>query len=166
MADDAGRYAVFAYGSNLDLPDLQRWLAARGWGHLSPIAVEVAALVDWRLVWNYRSDARRGGAANVTPAPGATVWGAVLTVDEDLLRALDQKEGHPGRYRRERVPVLRASAESDGAEAWVYVVTEPFLSDERIPPTAAYLEVVVRGARALGLPAEYVDAVAATETRD
>jgi len=57
------------------------------------------------------------------------------------------------------------SSDQTHAEAWVYVVTEPFLSAERIPPTAAYLEVVLRGARALGLPADYVAALAATETR-
>ena len=93
------------------------------------------------------------------------MWGAVLTVDDDLLQALDRKEGHPGRYRRRRVPVAMGSSDQTHAEAWVYVVTEPFLSAERIPPTAAYLEVVLRGARALGLPADYVAALAATETR-
>jgi len=160
------RHAVFAYGSNLDLPDLERWLKTCGMGHVCPAAVEVAVLPDWELVWDYRSDARRGGAANVKPAPGGQVWGAVLTVDDALLQALDQKEGHPGRYRRRLASAEAVSAPGVCVDAWVYVVTPPFLSREPVWPTRAYLDVVVRGARTLGLPAAYVAGLSETQTCD
>ena len=163
---ERGEHAVFAYGSNLDVGDLARWLKARGWGELRPTAVDVAVLRDWQLVWNYRSDVRRGGAANVTRAPGEEVHGAVLTVNDALLEALDAKEGHPGRYRRERVSVDVLGEDGGPRPAWLYVVTPPYLSEARIPPTAAYLAVVVRGARALGLPMGYVRGLMNTETRD
>lgn len=154
---------VFAYGSNLDLPDLARWLGARGLAHLSAESVAVASLPDWRLAWNYRSDVRRGGAANVEPAAGAVVWGAALAVDAALLDAFDVKEGHPHRYRRVEAPIVMAGSEAR-RRAWVYVVTPAYRSESTIPPTHAYLEVVLRGARALGLPAEYLARLAATDT--
>ena len=158
---------VFAYGSNLDLPDLGRWLSGRGLAHLSLASASVASLPDWRLVWNYRSNVRRGGAANVEPAPGAVVWGAALSVDEALLAAFDVKEGHPRRYRRVLAPIaLPAEGGGEGIlrQAWVYVVTSAYRSESVIPPTRAYLEIVLRGGRALGLPADYLARLAATET--
>lgn len=91
---------VFAYGSNMHREDLSRWLEARGLSGLLPRAEEVAILRGHRLPWSYFSRSRGAGAANVAPAEGEEVWGLAQLVDEDLLFALDEKEGHPERTSR------------------------------------------------------------------
>jgi hypothetical protein len=158
-------HAVFAYGSNMDLDDLARWLGERGHAALAPSAVEVGVLEHHRLVWNYRSPSRAGGAANVQRADGEHLPGIVLDVDDALLTALDVKEGHPQRYAR-ALRDVRASPSGAPRSAWVYEVTDAWRLDEDVWPRRAYLDVVLRGARFHGLPLEHLDALAATPTVD
>ena len=163
LIDPAGLHPVFAYGSNMDLADLDRWLAEKGHRPGRPATSSPAVLEGWRLVWNYDSPTRRGGAANIEPAVGARLPGALLYVDGPLLAALDQKEGHPERYRRRRLPVRGPAAT---VEAWAYVVTAPWRSSRAIWPRRVYLETVLRGARAFDLPPAHIAAIAATPTVD
>ncbi len=149
---------VFAYGSNLDLDDLARWLAEKGYPVERP-PVARAVLPGWRLVWNYQSPTRRGGAVNIEPAPEAELPGAVIWAGPGLLRAIDRKEGHPERYRRRRLTVRLDGGPLD---AWTYVVTPPWRSADIRPPRRVYLETILRGARALGLPPAHIAAIAAT----
>lgn len=156
----SGPHLVFAYGSNLDLDDLQRWLRARGYPPWRPRSARVATLPGWRMVWNYHSPMRRGGCANIERAAGGPgLPGAVLDVDDGLLAALDHKEGHPERYRRLRCPVQLID---HSIEAWVYVVTPEWRRPQPVWPRRDYLETVLRGARAFGLPSWHVDALSRT----
>lgn len=154
-------HPVFAYGSNLDLDDLRRWLRERGYPPHAPAEVHRADLIGWRLVWDYHSPMRQGGCANVERAPDAraALPGAVLHVDDALLAALDHKEGHPERYRRDRLPVRTPRG---AIEAWVYVVTPAWRRSTPVWPRRGYLETVLRGARALGLPDWHLEALAQT----
>lgn len=163
LSDTRGLHPVFAYGSNMELRDLARWLDEKGYGDLRPGAVVPARLSGWRLVWNYDSPTRRGGAANIEEAGDAVLPGALLYVDDGLLAAIDHKEGHPERYRRRRLPVRGPQRV---VEAWTYVVTAPWRAERMIPPRRVYLETVLRGARAMALPADHIAAIAATRTLD
>jgi gamma-glutamylcyclotransferase (GGCT)/AIG2-like uncharacterized protein YtfP len=156
-------HAVFAYGSNMCLPDLARWLAERGHPQAAPAKTSPGLLLDHRLVWNYRSPVRKGGAANVQRADGEHLPGVVLHVEHALLVALDEKEGHPERYlRTERL------VETDGEQlhAWVYEVTEEWRNDADIWPRRAYLDVMLRGAADHDLPREHLDMLRALPTMD
>lgn len=164
---------VFAYGSNLCLPDLQRWLHDRDRAAHMPLHAERATLPGWRLVWNYASDVRRAGAANVMPedaalrafdssGPGGVseqaisppmpggLPGALLHIDATLLAAIDVKEGHPVRYQR--VPVRCRDSAGRLVDAQTWVVTPRFRRRVFEPPTAAYRDTIVRGAEAFALP--------------
>lgn len=152
--------AVFAYGSNMDLDDLAVWLAAKGYPVERP-RFAPAVLPGWRLVWNYTSPTRRGGAANIEPAPGHDLPGAVLWVGRGLLRAIDHKEGHPERYRRQRLTV---QLEAGPLEVWAYVVTPAWRTSSESRPRRVYVETIVRGARMMGLPEAHIAALAATRT--
>lgn len=156
---------VFAYGSNMDLEDLRRFFDA----HACPGHVEralPATLRGHRLVWNYFSRARGGGAANVEPAPGAELPGLVLWVDAAALAGIDLKEGHPTRYRRgpKRVAVELASGALE--RAWLYVVLPQFRQERTVPPTRSYLSLMIAAAERHGLPAWHVEALRATDTAD
>jgi gamma-glutamylcyclotransferase (GGCT)/AIG2-like uncharacterized protein YtfP len=162
-SSEAGDW-VFAYGSNMDLDDLARWLYERGHPERRPLSLCAAVLENHRLVWNYRSPSRNGGAANVEEAEATSLPGVALLVDEPLLVALDEKEGHPHRYRRQERSLLL----DDGRRvtAWVYTVTEAWCTADPCWPRRAYLEVVLRGARKNGLPAWHVEALTKVPTLD
>ena len=150
-------HKVFAYGSNMNLADLNRWLESKNRPTDQLFNVLPARLPGYRLAWNYWSKSRQGGAANVEKCPDNEVLGAILEVGPDLLKAIDAKEGHPSRYSREPHPIECFELETGSPQlAWVYEVTEKFRCEEDKLPTLSYLESVVEGAKALGLPADYV----------
>ncbi|MCA9661686.1 MAG: gamma-glutamylcyclotransferase [Myxococcales bacterium] len=156
---------VFAYGSNADLRDLGRCFAARGLppGRIDEDDARVAALREHRLVWNYHSVARDGGAANVEPAAGHAVYGLALRVDAVALAGLDVKEGHPERYRRSQ----RELASCGGSlAAWVYRVTPAFVRAAPVWPRRAYIELMIRAGERHGYPEWYVERLRRTPTLD
>ena len=114
-------------------------------------------LRDFERVWNYRSAARGGGAANVHPCLGAEVWGLALQVDGPTLALMDAKEGHPGRYSRGTAPLALYLPDREvDVGAWVYQVTPEFLVGQGCPPTREYLSLIIKAARKYDLPAEEI----------
>lgn len=150
----------------MDVIDLRRWLVGRGHADPRVERAEVAFLSGYRLVWNYRSGSRRGGAANVEPADGRELPGLALQVDAPTLCGIDLKEGHPHRYRRgpRRVPVQLESGER--LRAWLYVVLPEFTEDAFVPPRRAYLDLLLGAAQRHAFPGWYVAELAATPTAD
>ena len=160
------RHWVFAYGSNMDLKDLERWCRERErpLGHVDH--AEAAVLPNHALAWNYYSDARKGGAANVEQRAGAELWGLALLVCPTALRVIDDKEGHPRRYRRGPRPVPARLRSGGEVAAWVYVVREEFRRQEQVPPTRHYRDIMLRAARAHGFPEHYLRELERLPTRD
>ena len=141
----------FAYGSNLGASALRS---------RCPRAMQVAvAFVDGhRLGFTRTSTLRGGGVADLVPAEGARVWGAVFELDDDDLEALDAYEGAPEAYVRSAWTVTK----SDGSSltASVYVVRN---KAPESPPSHTYWSIVVAGAREAGLPADYIDGLEAMD---
>jgi gamma-glutamylcyclotransferase (GGCT)/AIG2-like uncharacterized protein YtfP len=132
-------HPYFAYGSNLDRARLhERVGEARVHG--------VARLDGQRLAFNKRG--RDGsGKANLVTDPLASVWGVVYEIASGAWGVLDRFEGG---YERRAVEVVLADERELVATAYV----SASLCSE--PPFAWYLEHVVAGARAHGLPESYV----------
>lgn len=165
---------VFAYGSNMDLDDVERWCRERGHEPIRILDAQVAELPGFALAWNYYSDARQGAAANVEEKAGRSLPGLVLQVSATGLGVLDRKEGHPRRYRRRLLRVVTAkesapspsgeSAESGPAcapdtaaiEAWVYQVQPEFLRSQPQHPTSTYVNIMLRAAERHGFPGWYL----------
>ena len=94
------------------------------------------------------------------------MWGLVLEVDRETRELIDRKEGHPGLYSRGDVPIpVELSQEGRSVQAWVYQVTEAYICDEIIPPTRAYLDLIIGSAIRYNFPAEAVEALKATASR-
>jgi len=137
------RTLIFAYGSNMHPARMQARVPAA-------VPRGRARLRGHRLVFNKLG--RDGSAkANLVPEPDggeAEVWGVLWELDAAGLAALDP---HEGGYRR-----VRAEVETDDGAC---VVVETYLS-ERLTndpvPFDWYLEHVLRGARAHGLPEAWV----------
>ena len=85
----------FAYGSNLNWPQMQRRCPSSKF-------VCVARLSNYRFGITRHSILRNCGTANIRPAEDEEVWGAVYDVGADDLLTLDSFEDG---YRREILEV-------------------------------------------------------------
>lgn len=99
MADNNDDW-VFAYRSNMNLPELKKWFVDKGYPLAEVQAVESVVLPSYELVWNYFSTTRGAGAANVCRRQEVELPGLALRVNQSALQAIDRKEGHPKFYDR------------------------------------------------------------------
>jgi hypothetical protein len=81
----------------------------------------------------------------------------VADVDEEGLEALD---GHEPGYRRTRLPIEVADGVVD---AWVYRA-EPRVREQGLRPFSWYVDHILHGGHARGLPPGYLSRVAAIPT--
>lgn len=149
----------FAYGSNLNQADLDRWSQRTGRPFALTGAWVPAFLPDHDMVFDFSSASRHGGVPDLRPAVGKLVPGALFDVAEEDLETLDIKEGVPHIYRRAEKRVLVA----DGREvaAVTYEVAPENRSPQRVQPTEAYVELVAAGLAAYGQSDRVLRAAAA-----
>lgn len=138
----------FAFGSNM--------LTARLTERCPSAAPAGTALLHGHVLRFHKRSKKDGtGKANAlwTGQPLDVVRGVLFEMTATDLSALDKNEGRGKGYERVPIVVVR----QDGAEVttWIYIAT-PDAIDDRLKPTAAYLRLVVDGAKEHGLPAEYV----------
>ncbi len=130
----------FAYGSNLNSAQMKI---------RCPDAVEVspAVLEGWQL--------RERLYADIEPAPGECVNGALYEISPDDLAALDYYEGYPDFYTRKTVLVTDKAGVY--RKALVYHMTA-HCQDRRSerPYPAQYREVCSEGAEYWGIPNAFV----------
>jgi gamma-glutamylcyclotransferase len=135
---------LFAYGSNMASAEMQAWCPAHRF-------VGPARLDGFRVELRRRSIRWGGGAADIVPAAGESVWGVLYEVAEEELDRLDEKEGAGFAYRRRAVEVEREGGPR-AAVAYEVVDKEP----SEVPCSREYAELVLAGARERGLPGEWV----------
>jgi len=118
----------FAYGSNLDGEQmLRRCPSAR--------PRTVARLADHRLDFTCFSRRWSGGAADIVPDPGKTVWGLLYDLDSSDLALLDRYEGN---YARTWLSVKVDSGDIER------VVTYQVIHKRSFRPTSEYLNKMLR----------------------
>jgi gamma-glutamylcyclotransferase len=145
------RLRYFAYGSNMSLARLRARVP-------SAQLIGMATLAGHVLRFHKPGSRDGSGKCDALPTGGADdrVIGALYWIDAIELPWLDEVEGVGHGYERRTVAVTTGAHES--FEAQTYVATQ---SDARLRPLDWYKEHVLRGARALGLPAHYVAAIEA-----
>ena len=147
-------FLYFGYGSNLDQERLHIHCP-------SARLVAIARLPDHRLAFSIESkNTWHGGVADVRPEPGREVWGALWSIADEHSEPLDRQEGvfrDPPAYRR--VGVDLETAAGDRVSCRSYQVVDPDPNGFR--PSPAYRETILRGARAIGLPEDYLRALEA-----
>jgi len=144
----------FAYGSNLRSDQM---VARTGLLRTGDERPRIACLPNYRLAFNMLGDDGQV-YANVVPR-GDGVLGVIYRCDRAALERLDRYEAG---YERQEVVVI----DDQGVEmgAFIYVARPESVTAEGAP-SAAYLEKMVSGARAHGLPEEYIRALATTAAR-
>jgi gamma-glutamylcyclotransferase (GGCT)/AIG2-like uncharacterized protein YtfP len=139
---------VFAYGSNLDTTRMVgRAPSAR--------VIGAAGLEGFELRFHKRGWRDGTGKANAfrSEVVGAVVHGVVYEVDEAELADLDV---HETGYRRALIAFdVGTEVGAETVEAWVYLAL-PEVIDDALLPTRLYLDHVLAGARAHGLPVETI----------
>lgn len=138
----------FAYGSNLNLADFERYCLAKSFpgGGLRPIST--AILEGYELTFSHYSEARGGGALNLQPSERHSVGGVLFEVDSpQTWDVLDFKEGHPHRYQK--TPLHVRTPCGGLAAAATYIVQHPQAS--YFCPTDDYVRIVAAGLQAFGL---------------
>jgi hypothetical protein len=82
--------------------------------------------------------------------------GVALLVSPETLGAIDKKEGHPAYYSRGETRVSAQLADGTSIDAWLYVAVPARCHSITVPPTRAYLDIIIRAAERVGLPAEHI----------
>lgn len=154
---------VFAYGSNMDLEDLGRWLTTSNLPPARIVQAQAAKLVGYRLIWNYFAASRGGGVANIERADG-DLPGVALRVDRQTLSALDRKEGYPTCYGRSLAPAILRSGTR--IQAWAYCVQTEHVVEQVVLPSRHYKNILIRGATRFELPLEHIEHLSAIPTCD
>ncbi len=155
----------FAYGSNLDPAQM----VERCPGHR---VVGVATLFDHRLQFRGHSEDWGGAVATLVPSHGSAVWGMIYDLSEENLEVLDRYEGFraPGdqhnQYERVWVTVELVRPLDDSVPRRVRAQTYLGRHGEAGVPSRRYLETILAGARARGLPEDYVERLDATATAE
>ena len=158
---------IFAYGSNMNRSDLRSWLEANGYDSSLIVDAGRATLEGYDFVWNYYSQAKSGGTANLERKENSTVWGLLIEFELPLLKAFDRKEGHPFFYSlgEKRVPVRR-DQDRETVLAWLYLA-KPNKSGRRdVWPTRQYKKLVLDAAVFWEFPGDYVEKIRAWETQE
>jgi len=146
-------FIYFAYGSNLDPERL--YLNCPSAQFLS-----AGKLYEFTLNFTKTSEIRwRGGVADIVETPNASMWGAIWQINISESDALDRQEGvhaNPQGYHRLDITVESADGRSIECRTYQVTVREAL----NIPPSPAYKETLVRGAKYCELPADYQTLIA------
>ena len=141
-------FIYFAYGSNLD-PERLRINCP------SAQFLSAGKLSDFTLNFTKTSEIRwKGGVADIIETPNASMWGAIWQINISESDALDRQEGvyaNPQGYHRLDVTVESTDGRSIECRTYQVTVREAL----NIPPSPAYKDTLVRGAKYCKLPADY-----------
>ena len=136
----------FGYGSNMCRAIFHE---RRG---MQPLDTRWGWLENYRLRFNIPIGPGERAVANVEPEPGSRTCGVLYLLTPEDCERLDRTEGvHLGIYRRMPVDITG----SDGARVAAFTYRSRLTQDGR-KPSARYLGLLLDGARAQGLPLEYV----------
>jgi hypothetical protein len=156
-------FTWFVYGSSLDRAAFAEWAAAHGYTLPELAGAVPARLEGWRLAFDVVSRHWGGAVASLAEAPGQFVEGLAVPLPGAARGLVDHKEGAvSGLY--EPFPVTLAPVAGGAPMPAVAFRAAP---GRRLPaeaaPSAAYLQVMVRGARACGLSAAWQERLAGLE---
>ena len=146
-------FYYFAYGSNLMLAEIRR---------SCPDAVRMCAvrLPDFVLTFARRSIYRDCGVASIEARAGSYVWGGVHEITELEWERLEAREGfRPNRPAFSNSYVPKNLIVFEGGEMAKPLDVVTFVANPRPnppPPSNAYKNLIIAGAREWNLNTEYI----------
>jgi len=143
----------FAYSTVLDRTAFQAWRSEHGYGSFDLPEGAVAEARDVDLVYDFPSRWWGGRVAGLVDSPGSSVFGRLLTVAGADWPIVQHKEGGITGMSVERPVWVLAGGERLEATAFT---TNPGRASLEGPVSPRFVEALVRGARAAGLPEAYL----------
>lgn len=154
QAGPSAGFTWFVYGSSLDAEAFGEWARAHGYRVPDLSAGRPARLSGWRLAFDAPSKMWGGAVASLAESPGDEVEGIALAMPGDSRGLVDHKEGAvSGLY--ESVPVTLETG-AGPVPALAYRVSPARRLPADAPPAPAYLDALLRGARAVGLSPAWI----------
>lgn len=102
--------------------------------------------------FNYLSKSRGGGAANIKPAKGEYVEGVLFNLSENDKNTIALKKGAPNYYYE--ISILKDGANIKDVKT--YTVCNNKKGSNFVPPTTAYKQIIIEGAKTFGLTEEWI----------
>ena len=152
LADTPAR-RYFAYSTVLDRAAFEEWRADHGYDSFQLPAGRVAEALDVDLVYDFPSRWWGGRVAGLTDRPGSSVFGRLFEIPGADWPIVEHKEGAVTGMCVERAVRLRVDGELVEATAFT---TNPARASVDGPISQRFVEALLRGARAAGLPEAYL----------
>ena len=147
-------FTWFVYGSSLDREAFGDWARDHGYRVPDFSAARPARLRDWRIAFDAPSRMWGGPVASLAEAPGDVVEGLAVPMPGEARGLVDHKEGAvSGLYEPLAVTLETALGP---VPALAFRVARARRLPAEGAPAPAYLDVLLRGARAAGLPAAWI----------
>jgi hypothetical protein len=151
-----GPFTWFIYGSSLDRVAFQRWSAEHGY-RMPDFSVGVAARLDgYRLAFDVLSKFWGGAVASLVEEPGAHVEGLALPLPAEAAGLVEHKEGAISGLYVGFSALVTPLAGGAPIRAWAFRAAPGRRLPSEQPPSRAFLDTLVRGARASGLSDTWV----------
>lgn len=161
----AQKKLYFAYGENMNLSRLKKWLFQRG-GRPDGIAMaQRAELKGYRLVFDvHREIPWKAGVANLAEDPKGIVEGVLMEIDASTDNLIQKKEAYPAASKRVEVTVI-GDKEKEYDRVTLYISTR---AEEGTihAPSKAYMKLLIDAAGDFEFSKKAVDALKKIKTTD
>lgn len=145
----------FAYGSNMNWEDLDRWCNEHGYSSINPgTLTEPGVIKGYKLAFNHYSSSRKGGALNIIRSShNDWVCGVLFKLNDEDFKKIKEKEGSA--YKRFSVNVFLQNGQVVGANTF------------KAEDIKEYLRIILDGAERFNLGEKCTDQIkkAAQEAR-
>jgi gamma-glutamylcyclotransferase len=157
QAEGAADRLYFAYSTVLDRAAFEEWRQQHGYEFFELPAGEPAEALDVTLAYDFPSRWWGGRVAGLVDRPGASVHGLLFRIPGKDWPIIQHKEGWVTHMCVERPARVRVGGKEVEATAFA---TAPDRRSTDGPVSARFVEALVRGAKAAGLPAAWVESLA------
>ena len=155
-AQDAAARLYFAYSTVLDRAAFEEWRSQHNYSFFNLPEGTVAEAIDVDLVYDFLSRWWGGRVAGLVDRPGASVFGRLIEIPGKDWPIIQHKEGAVTGMCIEREVTVRVDGREQKATAFT---TRPQRATQEGPVSGRFVEALVRGAKAAGLPDAYVERI-------
>jgi len=149
-----GTRLYFAYSTILDRAAFEEWRGQHGYDFFELPKGTLAEAQDLGLIYDFPSRWWGGRVAGLKDAPGQSVHGVVFEIAEKDWAIVSHKEGGVTGMCVERPVKVKIDGKLVDATAFT---TNPQRAATDGPVSDRFIEAIVRGAKAAGLPAAWIE---------
>lgn len=145
----------FAYGSNMDKDDFDKWCANKGHEPIEFLSIKPAKLLSYKLSFNYYSKSRGSRASNIMYCKNEKVYGLLIEIKENELFKLRKKEGYPYSYEEIFIEVVSFD-KIIYSNVLTYKVLKEKEEESIEKPSPYYLNLIIKNAMKYNFPDKYL----------